>query len=157
MRIPVIQSATLAEVDDKQRKVGCRIGQILTEVGFTNYTVHDPISTMIRHAPYVAGRHGSTDVRESLKNQLWTPKDNELCSRFNNVGDDSRGRTFTEMFQRFDPMGAPTTCRAGEGSRWPGNSSSKPATSRPPQPTSASAAAATTDRSTWSTEPMTST
>jgi hypothetical protein len=107
IRILMIHSANLAEDDDKQREVGCRIGQIPTEVGFTNYTVYEPITTMIRHAPYVAGRHGSIDVRESLKNQLWTPNDNELSSRFNNVGDDNRGRTFTEMFRRFDPMGAP--------------------------------------------------
>jgi hypothetical protein len=106
-RIATIQSAILAGDDDKQREIGYRIGQIMTEVGFTNFTVYEPVSAMIRHAAYVAGRRGALDVRASLEGHLWTPYDDELSSRFNNVGDDNRGRTFTEMFRRFDPMGAP--------------------------------------------------
>jgi hypothetical protein len=103
-RIAMIHSAILADDDDKQREIGYRIDQIVTDVGFT---VSEPVSAMIRHATYVAASRGVLDVRASLEAHLWTPYDDELSSRLNNVGDDNRGRTFTEMFRRFDPMGAP--------------------------------------------------
>ncbi|WP_123507640.1 hypothetical protein [Frondihabitans sp. PhB188] len=42
-RITMIQSAILAGDDDKQREIGYRIGQIMTEVGITNFTVYEPV------------------------------------------------------------------------------------------------------------------
>ena len=103
-----IQSALLVG-DEGQRSIGYEIARLVTNVGFANYTVYQPISGMIRHAAYVAARHGDHEVTASLEAHLWTPNDAELTSRFNNHGDDNRGFRFITLFERFDPMAHPNS------------------------------------------------
>lgn len=102
----VVQCALLAG-DDDQRSIGYEIARLLTNVGFTNYTLYEPVSSMIRHAAYVAARHGDRKAFEPLEAHLWTPQSSELETRYNSVGHDLRGIHFLSILERSDPMSHP--------------------------------------------------